>query len=155
MTTSDVQRSELLFKLGMSYQLLLAEFVSRMNEAGYGDLRPIHGYTFQILKDGGMTSSDLAQKLGITKQGSGQIVDYLAQRGYVERRPHPGGGRRKLIFVTDRGWEHLRTAGRLLHELEAELAQHVGTSAMTELRAQLDTLLDTLGDDGTQPFRPG
>ena len=38
--------TELTFLLGISFQLVLAEFTRRLDAAGHGDLRPVHGMIF-------------------------------------------------------------------------------------------------------------
>lgn len=79
--------AELTFLLGMAFQLVLAEFNDRVAAAGEGDLRPVHGMVFQLLARTPVTSSELAERLGVTKQAAGQIVDDLERRGYVRRDP--------------------------------------------------------------------
>ena len=43
------------------------------------------------------TASELGQRLGVTKQAAGQMVDELARLGYVNRGPDPADGRRRLV----------------------------------------------------------
>lgn len=138
---------ELTFLLGLGFQLVLAEFTRRVAAAGYPDLRPVHGMTFQILKGPGATGSELGERLGVTKQAAGQLVDDLEKRGYVRREPHPAGGRRKLVVLTDSAYRHLAVAGRILHELEAELA---GQTDLASLRRELGRLVGAL-TDGREP----
>ncbi|MEU6315710.1 MarR family transcriptional regulator [Streptomyces sp. NPDC047014] len=152
MTRDDYEGVELTFLLGLGFQLVLAEFTRRLTEAGQRDLRPVHGMTFQVLGRGGATATELAERLGVTKQAAGQIVDDLEKRGYVRRDPHPEGGRRKLVVLTPAAWEHLSVAGRILHELEAELGRGTDLGA---LRRELGSVIRTLhGEDGLPPLRP-
>ncbi|MER5476652.1 MarR family transcriptional regulator [Streptomyces sp. NPDC002734] len=154
-TTHDpLERTELTFLLGMAFQLVLTEFVNRLDAAGYDDLRPMHGLVFQALRGAGATSSELAETLGVTKQAAGQIVDDLEKRGYVERRPHPAGGRRKLVVLTARAQEHLAVAGRTLHGLEAELAARLQESGLRLPRAELAALVRVMAGDSPPPLRP-
>ncbi|MFJ9340288.1 MarR family winged helix-turn-helix transcriptional regulator [Streptomyces sp. NPDC101733] len=138
--------------LGIGFQLLLGEFTRRLAAAGQSDLRPVHGMAFQALRGSGATATELAERLGVTKQAAGQLVDELEKRGYVRRAPHPGGGRRKLVVLTPAATEHLDVAGRVLHGLEAEL----GTRAdLPALRRELSHLIGALhGDDSLPPLRP-
>ncbi|PJE99482.1 transcriptional regulator [Streptomyces carminius] len=140
----------------MAFQLLLAEFNQQLAEAGYADLRPIHGLTFQALGRRGATSSELAERLGVSKQAAGQIVDDLERRGYLRREPHPAGGRRKLVTPTDRAQEHLAVAGRVLHRLEAELADRMGARGeeLTAMRGYLARLIREMAPEGPPPLRP-
>ncbi|MBW1596000.1 MarR family transcriptional regulator [Streptomyces sp. JJ38] len=77
-----------------AFQSVLTEFTAHLEAAGHHGLRPLHGMLFQALRAGPATSTEPAEHLGITKQAAGQIVDGLEGRGYVERLPHPAGGRR-------------------------------------------------------------
>ncbi|MHA4813760.1 MarR family winged helix-turn-helix transcriptional regulator [Streptomyces aculeolatus] len=144
---------ELLFLLGMAFQLVLTEFNERVADAGYPDLRPVHGMAFQILAAEGATSSELAARLGVTKQAAGQLVDDLERRGYVLRTAHPAGGRRKLVVLTDAARRHLGIAGDVLHDLEAELARRTGADTPL-LRAELLHLVHGLAGDDLPPLRP-
>lgn len=152
--------TELTFLLGMAFQLLLGEFQDRVAQAGYADLRPLHGMAFQALQTGGATSTELAGRLGVTKQAAGQLVDDLERRGYVRRLPHPAGGRRKLVVLTDQAREHLAEAGRVLHGLEAELARRLGEGGrgqgadLAVLRTELTRLIRELADEELPPLRP-
>lgn len=145
---------ELAFLLGLGFQLLLGEFTRRLEETGHADgLRPLHGMAFQALKGPGATASELGERLGVTKQAAGQIVDDLERRGYVRREPHPEGGRRKLVVLTAAATGHLEAAGRVLHELEAELGR--GSVDVATLRTELGRLLHALNGDRPLPaLRP-
>ncbi|MET9290834.1 MarR family transcriptional regulator [Streptomyces sp. NPDC003077] len=145
---------ELTFLLGMAFQLLLSEFTHRVAEAGYPDLRPVHGMAFQILYGPGATSSELAEKLGVTKQAAGQIVDDLEKRGYVRREAHPAGGRRKLVVLTEAAHRHLAVAGRILHDLESEAAHRADQGDLSVLRNELARFIRALTDGHLPPLRP-
>ncbi|MFD3699041.1 MarR family winged helix-turn-helix transcriptional regulator [Streptomyces sp. NPDC058646] len=152
MTRYEEDRIELAFLLGQGFQLLLAEFTRRLAEAGHEGLRPLHGMTFQVLKGPGATAVELAERLGVTKQAAGQIVDDLEKRGYVRRTPHPEGGRRKLVVLTAAAEDHLVAAGRILHELEAELGR---SADLGVLRAELGRVVRALHGEGPlPPLRP-
>lgn len=47
--------------------------------------------------------ADLARRLGVTTAAASGIVDRLVGHGHVERRPHPGDGRRTVLALTDHG----------------------------------------------------
>ncbi|MFS7873684.1 MarR family winged helix-turn-helix transcriptional regulator [Streptomyces asiaticus] len=149
-----LERTELTFLLGMAFQLVLSEFVDRLDAVGYAELRPMHGLVFQALRGPGATTSELAEQLGVTKQAAGQIVDDLEKRGYVERRPHPAGGRRRLVVLTGKALEHLSVAGRILHELEAQLARRLHEVGLRVPRAEIAAVIRALAGDSIPPLRP-
>lgn len=70
---------------------------------GFDDVRPAHGFAFVRISTGDATTADLAIHLGITKQATAQLVDYLVIHGYVERRPDPRDARARLLVLTNRG----------------------------------------------------
>ena len=135
---------ELVYLLGLSWQHLLTTFVDRLDSAGYDDLRPVHGFALQVIAHTpDVTSSQVGDVLGVTKQAAGQLVDHLVGAGYVERADHPLGGRRRRILLTARGLRHLRDAGRTLAEVEAEVGAPVGPERMAALRADLIAMIRT------------
>lgn len=50
----------------------------------------------------GATQVALAEQIGINKASLGILVDRLAEKGLVERRPHPDDRRANLIFLTEK-----------------------------------------------------
>ena len=154
MSGEPLEAYELTFLMGLSFQLLIEQFVTRLKAAGYDDLRPVHGFAFQSLGAEGSTSSELAERLGMTKQAAGQMVDYLEARGYVERREHPQGGRRRLVVLTGKGRRHLAEAGAILRTLESEWADRIGPERLQALRCDLVTLVRAAAGETVPPLRP-
>jgi DNA-binding MarR family transcriptional regulator len=154
MDRDPLARTELTFLLGLAFQVMLVEFVARLEAAGYAELRPMHGLVFQAILSADLTSSQLAERLGITKQAAGQMIDELEQRGYVERRPHPAGGRRRLLALTDRAQDHLRVAGQVMRDLEAEVAGQLDDAALAALRDCLARVIRGQVGADIPPLRP-
>jgi DNA-binding MarR family transcriptional regulator len=146
--------AELTVLLGLAFQLVLAEFVRRTDDAGYRDLRPVHGMAFQVIGSAGTTATELGDRLGVSKQAAGQLLDELESRGYLRREPHPDGGRRKLIVLTTKAHQHLETAGGILHELEGELAAKLGGLKLADLRVELAAVIRALAGGEIPPLRP-
>ena len=55
------------------------------------------------LVDGSRGPVELSHLLGVTSAASSGVVDRLAARGHVRRRPHPDDGRRTQVEVTESG----------------------------------------------------
>lgn len=145
---------ELTYLVGMTFQLLLGEFVGRLNERGYHGVRPIDGMAFQVLKGEGATGTELAAQLGITKQAVSGMITHLEELGYVVRVRHPSGGRRQLIKLTERAYAHLSVAGDVLHDLETEIIGQTGRIPMYTLRMTLAEMIVTLSRGDIPPLRP-
>ncbi|WP_328840039.1 MarR family winged helix-turn-helix transcriptional regulator [Streptomyces europaeiscabiei] len=100
--------------------------------------RPSYGFAFTRLAPDGATVTDLAAHLGVTKQAASQLVDELVRKGYVERRPHPGDARARLVVLTERGWACTRAAEEVAAEVVAGWAESLGGEGeMRVLRDQL------------------
>ena len=115
-------------------------------DAGFDDLRPAHTAVFQHIEASGSRLTDLAERAQITKQSMGYLVDYLEQRGYLERRPDPSDRRAALISLTERGWEQIRAALGIIATLEEEWGSRLGEPRMQQLRELLGDLRQLTGN---------
>lgn len=157
MVTDDpLEHYELVFLLGLAWQQLLTAFTDRLTEAGYGDLRPVHGFALQLVaQSDDVTSSQLGDALALTKQAAGQLVGHLVNAGYVVREAHPLGGRRRRIALTARGSLHLHDAGNMLREIESQICAPLSTPAVSQLRDGLITLIrGRITAPAVPPLRP-
>ncbi len=153
-SADDLTGYELTYLVGMTFQLLLRQFVGRLDEHGYKEIRPIDGMAFQVLKGEGATGTELAAQLGITKQAVSGMVAHLEELGYVVRVRHPSGGRRQLIKLTEKAYVHLDVAGAVLRDLEAEIIGQTGEIAIHTLRKTLAEMIWTLSGGDIPPLRP-
>jgi DNA-binding MarR family transcriptional regulator len=101
-------------------QAAIEELHRRLAERGHPDVRPAHGYAFQAIGAEGATAPDLGERLGVTKQAAGQMVDELTRLGYVTREPDPSDGRRRVVKLTPRGVDCLRMSAEAFEEIVAE-----------------------------------
>jgi DNA-binding MarR family transcriptional regulator len=135
-------RAELAVLLRTGYQRIVEQVHTRLARAGFDDVRPAHMTIFQHLRPEGSRIGELAERAQLTNQSVGYLVDYLEERGYVERRMDPTNRRATLVCLTDRGWEEMRACARILEELEAESARHLGPDRLRQL---YELLVDLVG----------
>jgi DNA-binding MarR family transcriptional regulator len=154
MEDDPLRHAELTLLLGLAFQGVVTEFVRRLDQRGYAELRPLHGVIFQQLKNGGPTSTELARRLGVTKQAMGQIIAELEALGYVRRTEHPNGGRWRLVVLTEKAADHLAVAGPVLHQLEAELAARLEDNDLARLRGELAQVVRVMAGEEIPPLRP-
>jgi DNA-binding MarR family transcriptional regulator len=130
--------------MGVLLRVPFQEIVERVSiglaEAGFDDLRPAHTAVFQHIEAEGSRLTELAERAQITKQSMGYLVDYLEQRGYLERRPDPTDRRAALVCLTERGWNQIRAALAIIASLEEDWSRALGARRMDELRALLTEL---------------
>jgi MarR family transcriptional regulator, temperature-dependent positive regulator of motility len=126
--------------LGDAKDALIDELHERFREAGYGDIRPVHGAVFRHLPPNGIRLADLAMRAGMTAQSMGEHVGDLERLGYVVRVPDPRDRRARLIKPTARGLSAMMFAREALRAIEAAWAGAVGAQRVTELRATLEDI---------------
>jgi DNA-binding MarR family transcriptional regulator len=136
---ADVGRRSLLRLLVEGSRELEGRLYEGLRAAGYGDVRPAHYAVFRYLEDDGSRVTELAEVAGMTKQSMGELVAYLEERGYIERRPDPRDGRAKIVVLTEKGQRGIEAAAERIAEIEAELARWMG-------RERLEGLIGSLAD---------
>src|SRR5262245_60624729 len=136
----SVQPVDLGILLALAYQEFVRELRDHHAEHGFNDLGRSDGYVFRALANGPLTVSELAARLGISKQGAAQIIDDMRRRGYVHRRPDPHDARAQLLLLTDRGEAALATARRFHHTYERRLIRTFGAAAVATLRTTLEAM---------------
>jgi DNA-binding MarR family transcriptional regulator len=107
-------------------------------------LRAAHTSLFPHIDLEGTRLTELAKRLGISKQAVGQLVDELEQMGAIERVPDPDDGRAKLVRFSRKPGRTLLDGLRHLQAIEAELTHELGDARVQALREGLLALLDYL-----------
>ena len=125
---------QLLFKAA---RLLNERAIGRVRERTGKPLRVSHTALLPHLDLEGTRLTVLAERLGVSKQAAGQLVDELEAMGFVERAPDPADARAKLVRFSKRGQKSLFEGLAVLRELEVELRAIAGA---TQLRVVHDVL---------------
>lgn len=100
-------------------------------------VRQAHTALFPHVTLEGVRITELAAKLGVSKQAVGQLVDELVAMGMFERLDDPTDARAKLVRWTAKGRRGLLQGLGLLRELESELEVALGARAWKGLREGL------------------
>jgi DNA-binding MarR family transcriptional regulator len=133
--------------LGLAFQTFSDELRRTLHERGFDDLGRSYGYVFRALAAGPLRLHELSTGLGMTDQGAMKIIDEMAERGYVERRPDPADGRAKLISLARRGRQALVAARRFHGAYERRLGRMLGAADVATTRRVLEALVGTTGID--------
>jgi len=101
----------------------------------------------RLSREGPATTTALASAEQITTQSMGATISTLENRGFVERRPDPGDGRKSFLSLTDAGRQvllnnHDARTNQLAIVLSAgfsadELSQLMGAASLIERLAYL------------------
>ena len=92
-------------------------------------------------REGPMTVTTLAKRIGVRSQSVGATVGVLEEQELVAVTPDPGDGRQKVITVTPQGHDRI-TASRSIRE--DWLAQRLSDALTEAERERLSDALDLL-----------
>ncbi|MFE9393974.1 MarR family winged helix-turn-helix transcriptional regulator [Streptomyces flavidovirens] len=115
--------------------------LASMRAAGEQPVTVAQAAVFATLDDEGTTVSELARRIGVTRQTAHQAVHGLIGMGLLEQVPDPASARSRLIRATDEGVRVHRRAQATLAVIEDVLAERIGIAAVTALREVLTTPL--------------
>ncbi len=137
--------------LALAYQEFVTQLHQDLGERGFDDLARSDGYVLRALDAEPLTTSALADRLGVSKQGAGQLVDDMIRRGYLHGRPDPSDGRARLLELTTRGRKALAAARDFHRRYEHRLARRHGRGHVDDLRAMLTAMAPTYGTGALDP----
>jgi DNA-binding MarR family transcriptional regulator len=112
------------------------------------DLPPNGAFVIAAIPHVSEPLGSLVRRLGGSKQATGQLVDTLVTRGYLERSIDPDDRRRLIVRLTRRGEEAATCIRPALDRLEAELAEANGPDRVQIARVVLASLVRTLPSEG-------
>ena len=112
--------------------------LGRLAEAGWPEITRAHSLVFAHLDREGTRPSELARRIGISRQAVNQTLGELVELGLVELAPDPASRRSKLVVLTPVGTATVGSAHVVFSELEDALAERIGRTGVTELRSALE-----------------
>jgi len=118
--------------------------VKRVQNESEPRLRLAHTLLFPHLTTAGIRPTDLAKRLGISKQAVGPLVDDLLEWGMVERVDDPADRRAWIVRLTPQGGAAILDGLRVLGGIEARLAERLGPAELARLHAGLSEVMDEL-----------
>jgi|GEM_PF-2747829 len=90
-----------------------------------------------IARQPGISQSDLAERLSITRAAVVKVVDMLQARALVQRQPIVGNRRTWALQVTEAGYEELRRLTRLSQQYDARISARLSVDERQQLMALL------------------
>ena len=105
--------------------------------AGYADVPKNGVFVLGAIARGHAPLSDIIQRLGVSKQAAGQLVDALVVRGYLDRKVDAEDRRRLTVGLTERGRDAARVARAAIERVDARLAARVGAQSIGHARQVL------------------
>ncbi|MBX3189418.1 MAG: MarR family transcriptional regulator [Labilithrix sp.] len=129
---------QLLFKAA---RLLNERAIARVRARTGKPVRVAHAALLPHVDLEGTRLTELARRLGVSKQAAGQLVDELEGYGMLERVTDPHDARAKLVRFSKRGRAGLLEGLAVLRELEDEARAVVGDAKMRAMHDALATII--------------
>lgn len=127
--------------LRMAHETAERVVLEAAHAAGYEEPRPAHFRLLRFPGVDGARPTELAGRLGATKQAVNPLLNDLERWGYVERQPQPGDERGRVVRLTPRGRGLMAVVRGAHASLETEWAERVGTRRFETLRFVLWSLV--------------
>jgi DNA-binding MarR family transcriptional regulator len=128
--------------LRIPWETVRRRMLERLHERGFDDLETAHVNVLLYPGPQGSRPSELAARLGMSKQAVNYLLGELERRGYLERRADPDDLRSRRIVLTERG----ESAGKVMREavtdVEREWETSLGRRRFAELRGLLTELAE-------------
>ena len=117
-----------------------------MGGGGSGSLRQAHTQLFPHITSDGVRLTEIADRVGVSKQAIGPLVDDLEREGVIERIEDPLDRRAKLIRWTRKGERALLHGLAVLAGIEQEVGRQIGKQRLAELANTCERLIELLGE---------
>jgi DNA-binding MarR family transcriptional regulator len=105
---------------------------------------PLRPSQFRVIAmvpyDRGITITELADRVGMTKQAIGQFVTTLVESGHLRTEEDPNDRRLRVVHRTQRGDEVTQELAKLLEGLEERWAEQVGERRYAQFRRVLEEI---------------
>lgn len=111
--------------------------LERLHGHGFDDLEAAHLAVLQYPGPQGLRPSELAARVGMSKQAVNYQLGRLERLGYLVREPDPGDQRSKRIVLTERGDAAIPVIRGAVAEVEEEWSSKLGADSFGRLRELL------------------
>ena len=126
------------------WEAVQRHILARLHEHGFDDFDAAYLPVFTYPGPQGTRPTELAARLGISKQALNYLLGELERLGYVERRPDPDDLRSKRIVLTPRGTSTVPVIRDAVADVEAAWAGRLGAKRFAQLRGLLLDLNQSL-----------
>jgi len=125
--------------LRMTNHVSRARSLRTLADRGFTDLNQALLSGFFWPPPDGVRPIDLAEQANMTKQAMNYLIGQLEKLGYMERRPDRSGPRR-LVYLTQRGWQVFEAIWTAQKQLQEEWAARLGTKGFDDFMRALRQL---------------
>jgi len=121
------------------YLGMMKEVYAHHEKNGGSDVKSAHSIVFQFIGKGARIT-DMAAMGNTSKQNMKYLVEYLENRGYVERIADKSDGRAWLFHLTKKGELFRDNTYKIINQVEEKWVKKIGRKKMKTLKALLSEL---------------
>ena len=115
-------------------QVVRQHMLEGLHAHGFDDLETAHLVLLQYPGPHGLRPSELAARVGMTKQAVNYQLGHLERLGYLTRRSDPDDQRSKRIALTERGYAVIPVIREAVAKVESAWSRELGPERFAELR---------------------
>ena len=130
--------------LGVVWQWVRDQLYAGVVAAGYDDLTAAHVGLWRYPGLDGLRPSQLADRVGITKQSVNDLLGHLEQHRYLMRVPDAADGRARVIRLTSKGRRLQETIYAEAGAAQLRIAEILGPRRFAQLHDSLELLTERL-----------
>ena len=121
--------------LRQAYEATHLVLFERLHRAGFSDIRDSHFALFRFPGPHGVSPTELAQRVGLSKQALNPLLNELEAFGYLTRQPGDSDRRGRVLVLTERGLAFSAEIKSILIDIEAHLEQSLGPRRFSAFRS--------------------
>ena|SRR3990167_669522 len=118
-----------------------------LKQKGWPTITRAQSLVFVNIGEGVTRPSDIASRVGVTRQAIHQTINELVEMGFLKLEPDPRDRRAKVVVFTETGAKIGGDAVDALQQIEQSLSSRIGGARVSALR---EALTQEWGD----PFQP-
>lgn len=118
-----------------------------LKQKGWPSITRAQSLVFVNIGEGVTRPSEIAARVGVTRQAIHQTINELVELGFLRLEPDPRDRRAKVVVYTEAGARIGRDAVEALRQVEDVLANRIGAERVQALR-------DALSQEWGEPYQP-
>lgn len=118
-----------------------------LKQQGWPAITRAQSLVFVNIGEGVTRPSEIASRVGVTRQAIHQTINEMVELGYLTLQPDPTDRRAKVVVYTEQGERVGAAAVSALRDIENSLSTRIGSDRVVALR-------DALGQEWGDPFQP-
>jgi DNA-binding MarR family transcriptional regulator len=118
-----------------------------LKRKGWPTITRAQSLVFVNIGEGVTRPSEIASRVGVTRQAIHQTINELVEMGFLMLEPDPRDRRAKVVVYTDTGAKIGRDAVEALRQVERSLSSRIGEERVNALR-------EALTQEWGEPYQP-